>query len=151
MGRYLGSCIWRMLQVRVNSLSHIDCPVPTLARSNALTLERVTSEYPKSGSLITFFQPILAHLPPWTPQVHRVHTWAPGLSHSMPSAAQVTPHVIPHSSCTILLCLFAQQSRIWLQYSYACSYYLPYWWSCCEHAYGLVAVPQIVSIGFHYL
>jgi hypothetical protein len=93
---------------------------------------------------------ILAHLPPWTPQVHQVHTWAPELSHSTPSAPQVTPHVIPHSSCTILLCLLAQQSRIWLQYSHACPYYLPQWWACCEHAHGLVAVRQIVSIGFHY-
>jgi len=31
-------------------------PYQLLARSNALTLERVTSEYPKSGSLITFSQ-----------------------------------------------------------------------------------------------
>jgi UDP-xylose/UDP-N-acetylglucosamine transporter B4 len=45
-----------MPQVRVISISHIRCPVPALARSNALTLERVTSEYPKSGSLITFSQ-----------------------------------------------------------------------------------------------
>ena len=63
MGRFLGSRIWRMLQVRVISIpptSH--CPVPTLARSNALTLERVTSEYPKSGSLITFSQFLLVSL-----------------------------------------------------------------------------------------
>ena len=33
-----------------------------LARSNAITLERVTSEYPKSGSLITFSQFLLISL-----------------------------------------------------------------------------------------
>jgi UDP-xylose/UDP-N-acetylglucosamine transporter B4 len=58
MGRFLGSRIWRMLQVSVISISHIRCPVPTV-RSNALTLERVTSEYPKSGSLITLCQFLL--------------------------------------------------------------------------------------------
>lgn len=50
-----------MLQVR-DILGLILGHVLTWARSNALTLERVTSEYPKSGSLITFCQFFLISL-----------------------------------------------------------------------------------------
>jgi UDP-xylose/UDP-N-acetylglucosamine transporter B4 len=51
-----------MLQVRGYSPFPIYCHVLILAQSNALTLERVTSEYPKSGSLITFCQFFLISL-----------------------------------------------------------------------------------------
>ncbi len=61
MVRFLEPCLWWMLQVR-GRLLHIYCHVLTLARSNAITLERVTSEYPKSGSLITFSQFLLISL-----------------------------------------------------------------------------------------
>jgi solute carrier family 35 (UDP-xylose/UDP-N-acetylglucosamine transporter), member B4 len=63
MGRYIRSRIWRMLQVRVIFPFLTFVVLYQLsARSNALTLERVTSEYPKSGSLITFCQFLLVSL-----------------------------------------------------------------------------------------
>ena len=63
MGRFIGSRIWRMLQVRVIFPFLTSVVLYQLsARSNALTLERVTSEYPKSGSLITFCQFLLVSL-----------------------------------------------------------------------------------------
>lgn len=49
-----------MLQVRFSFV--IRRRVLTWAQSNALTLERVTSEHPKSGSLITFCQFFLISL-----------------------------------------------------------------------------------------
>jgi UDP-xylose/UDP-N-acetylglucosamine transporter B4 len=97
-----------MLQVHVVSLSHIDCPVPTLARSNALTSERVTSVYPKSGSIISFSQFLLISLHglPKFIEVTRGPLNFP-IPCLRPRRLPVIPHVIPHSSCAILLCLFA--------------------------------------------
>ena len=61
MVRYIGPCFRWMLQVRNISLLE-PSPVLTKITSTALTLERVTSEYPKSGSLITFSQFFLVSL-----------------------------------------------------------------------------------------
>ena len=41
---------------RYVALSDLRCPHELIGISNAITLERVTSEYPRSGSLITFSQ-----------------------------------------------------------------------------------------------
>ena len=52
-----------MLQVRRNFRIRSDVRFTNfLAHSNAITLERVTSEHPKSGSLITFSQFLLISL-----------------------------------------------------------------------------------------
>ena len=72
--------------------------------SNALTLERVPSEYPKSGSLITFsqFLPISLHGLPKFIEFTRGPLRFP-ISCLRPRRSPV-PHVIPHSSYPILLC-----------------------------------------------
>ena len=73
-----------------------------LGISNAITLERVTSEYPRSESP-SHFLPIPRHLPAWASQVPHILPRAIQHSRTLSASSQDTPYTIP---CIVQVGLF---------------------------------------------